>query len=130
MSPVMRTGPRFSAEQSGDAIIIRLHRRALDSRFSKRDRRALETLLGMHSRLILDLKGIATINGTGLEMIADWINYADAAGNSLVLTNCSKQVTSLMNILGVSQIARVAPNLSAAIDASARSNRRTLPVAD
>jgi anti-anti-sigma factor len=111
----MRTGARFTAEQSGDAVIIRLHRHALDSRFSRRDRRALETLLSTHPRLILDLNAVATINGTGLEMVADWTSYADSAGNSLVLVQCSRQVMSLMNILGASQVARVAPSVSDAI---------------
>jgi anti-anti-sigma factor len=111
----MRTGARFTVEQSGDAVIIRLHRHALDSRFSRRDRRALETLLSTHSRLILDLNAVATINGTGLEMIADWTSYADSAGNSLVLVQCSRQVMSLMSILGASQVARVAPSVSDAI---------------
>ncbi len=97
----MRTGPRFTAEKSGHAIVIRLHRHALDSRFSRRDRRALEALLASHPRLILDLNAVATINGSGLEMIADWINSADSAGNSLVLAHCSRQVVALMSILGV-----------------------------
>jgi anti-anti-sigma factor len=111
----MRTSPRFTAEHSGDAIIIRLHPHALDSRFSRRDRRALEALLATHPRLILDLNAVATINGTGLEIIADWTNYADSAGNSLVLAQCSRQVMSLMSILGASQVARVAPSVSDAV---------------
>lgn len=115
MPILMRTSPRFTAEQSGGVVVIRLQRHALNSRFSRRDRRHLETLLAGHSRLVLDLNAVATINGNGVEMLADWIGCADSAGNSLVLAHCSKQVLSLMGILGVSQVARVAPSVSDAV---------------
>jgi anti-anti-sigma regulatory factor len=112
----MRTGPRFTAEQSGDTVIIRLQRHALDSQFSRRDRRDVEALLTTHSRLILDLSAIATTNGTGLEMIADWISCADSAGNSLVLAHCSRQIVSLMSILRRSHVARVVPSVNEATE--------------
>jgi len=108
----MSAAARFDTEQTGDGTIIRLHSRALDSRFSRRDRRTLEILLTKYSRLILDLSAVATVNGTGLEMIADWIAAADSAGNSLVLAHCSRQVVSLLNIFGLSHVARVAPGVS------------------
>lgn len=89
-----------------------MQRRALDSRFSRRDSRDVEKLLTKHSRVILDLRAVATTNGSGLEMIAGWISCAESAGNSVVLAHCSRQIVSLMNILRTSQAARVVPSVS------------------
>jgi anti-anti-sigma regulatory factor len=116
MQTLPRSVHRFTAEQFGETIIIRLQRRALDSRFSRRDRRCVEMLLTRHPRLILDLAEVATTNGTGLEMIADWVSCADSAGNSLVLAHCSRQILALMKILGISRIARVASSLTDAFE--------------
>jgi anti-anti-sigma regulatory factor len=112
----MRTGAQFSAEQSGDTVVIRLKLRCLDSRFSERDRRQVYDLLAKHRRVVLDFAEVATTNGNGLDLIADWVKFVQSAGTALVLAQCSGPILSL---LGVLRISRAVPVVATMRDALA-----------
>ena len=91
-------------------MIIRLKLRCLDSRFSERDRRQVGDLLAKHRQVVLDFAEVATTDGTGLDMIADWVKFVQAAGSALVLAQCSAPILSLLGILRISKFVPVADN--------------------
>jgi len=106
----IRTASQFTAEQFGNTVIIRLKLRCLDSRFSERDRRQVGDLLAKHRQVVLDFAEVATTDGTGLDMIADWVKFVQAAGSALVLAQCSAPILSLLGILRISKFVPVADN--------------------
>ena len=110
----IRTGSQFTAGQSGNTLIIRLKLRCLDSRLSERDRRQVSDLLPKHRQVVLDFAEVATTNGAGLDMIADWVKLVHSAGNALVLAECSGPILSLLGIL---RISRTVPVVSSVHDA-------------
>jgi anti-anti-sigma regulatory factor len=110
----IKAASQFTAEQYGNTLIIRLKLRCLDSRLSERDRRQVSDLLPKHRQVVLDFAEVATTNGAGLDMIADWVKLVHSAGNALVLAHCSAPILSLLGIL---RISRTVPVVSSVQDA-------------
>jgi anti-anti-sigma regulatory factor len=111
----IRTGAQFTAEQCGDTVVIRLKLRCLDSRLSERDRRQVHDLLATHRQVVLDFAEVAATNGTGLEMIADWVKFVHSAGTALVIAQCSGPVLSLLGVLRISRAVPVVATLRDAL---------------
>jgi anti-anti-sigma regulatory factor len=107
-APVLiRTAFQFSAEQFGNTIVIRLKLRCLDSRFSKRDRRAVGDLLAKHSCVVLDFAEVVNTDSSGLQIIAEWVKFVQSAGIALVFAQCSGPILSLLGILRISRFVPV-----------------------
>jgi ABC-type transporter Mla MlaB component len=105
----IRTASHFTAEQFGNTVIIHLKPRCLGSRFCERDRREVGDLLARHHQVGLDFADVATADGSGLVMIADWLKFVQAKGSPLVLAQCTEPILWL---LGASPISKHLPVVS------------------
>jgi anti-anti-sigma regulatory factor len=114
MIPI-KNGSQFTAEESGNTVIIHLKPKSLDARLSERDRLQVTDLLVKYRQVVVDFAEIGTTNGTGLEMIADWIKFVQSAGNALVLAQCSRHIHSLLGILRISRVVPVVASLREAL---------------
>ena len=112
----IKNGSQFIAEQAGNTLIIRLKLHSLDSRLSERERYQVNELLAKYRQVIVDFADVATTNGTGLDVIADWVRFVRSAGNALVLAQCSAAIVSLLRVLRISRVVPVIASLRDALD--------------
>ena len=85
--------------------------------------RELERAIGLDAGLILlDLRGLAFMDSTGLHVLLKAQQRAEQAGRPLVLTKGREQVQRLLDLTGVADLVRIVESPEALLEADPASD--------
>ncbi len=68
-----------------------------------------------HARIVLDCRGLISMNSNGLAVLSELVRATMADGGKVVLCNASPRIIDLLDISGLDQFIETAPGKSEAM---------------
>jgi ABC-type transporter Mla MlaB component len=106
--------PVFQIDDLHGICAIRLGPCVLNSRFSRRDSRAISSIIRSRKAVVLDFSDVSGIDAAGSEMLMQWISASRERHGGMCFTHCSPQVTLMMQLLRIPQWAPILSDFRAA----------------